>query len=231
MELYQPDGSLYPGNRQEVNRKLVEILGVDARQFMQIAMIAQGDFLRLLLAKSDERKEIFSRIFDTRIFGRVQEELKNRNKRCYGELEDNRKSCLREIEQLEVSESTVQEKEELLRTGQKEPDLEAVLAFAERMLEEDKLQYEQSQKEMKKTTATLEKLNQRYSVEKERAESFSKLTQLEKQIRVLEEKREEKEQEKERIGAAKRAAKVEMVYVATGRLQRAENGCRCRKNS
>ena len=207
MELYQPDGSLYPGNRQEVNRKLVEILGVDARQFMQIAMIAQGDFLRLLLAKSDERKEIFSRIFDTRIFGRVQEELKNRNKRCYGELEDNRKSCLREIEQLEVSESTVQEKEELLRTGQKEPDLEAVLAFAERMLEEDKLQYEQSRKEMKKTTAALEKLNQRYSVEKERAESFSKLTQLEKQIRVLEEKREEKEQEKERIGAAKRAAK------------------------
>ena len=59
-----------------------------------------------------------------------------------------------------------------------------MLAFAERMLEEDKLQYEQSRKEMKKTTAALEKLNQRYSVEKERAESFSKLTQLEKQIRV-----------------------------------------------
>lgn len=121
----------------------------------------------------------FSRIFDTRIFGRVQEELKNRSKRCYGELEDNRKLCLREIEQLEVSESTAQEKEELLRTGQKEPDLEAVLAFAERLLEEEKAQYEQSQKEMKKTTAVLEKLNQRYSVEKERAQSFAKLAQLE----------------------------------------------------
>lgn len=212
VELYQPDGSLYPGTRQEVNRKLVEILGVDARQFMQIAMIAQGDFLRLLLAKSDERKEIFSRIFDTRIFGRVQEELKNRSKRCYGELEDNRKLCLREIEQLEVSESTAQEKEELLRTGQKEPDLEAVLAFAERLLEEEKAQYEQSQKEMKKTTAVLEKLNQRYSVEKERAQSFAKLAQLEKRLGVLEAEREEKDQEKERIGAAKRAAKVETVY-------------------
>ena len=212
VELYKPDGSLYPGTRQEINRKLVEILGVDARQFMQIAMIAQGDFLRLLLAKSDERKEIFSRIFDTRIFGRVQEELKNRSKRCYGELEDNRKLCLREIEQLEVSESTAQEKEEQQRTGQKEPDLEAVLAFAERLLEEEKAQYEQSQKEMKKTTAVLEKLNQRYSVEKERAQSFAKLAQLEKRLGVLEAEREEKDQEKERIGAAKRAARVETVY-------------------
>lgn len=68
VELYLPDGSLYRGNRQETNKKLVEILGMDGRQFTQISMIAQGDFLKLLLAKSDERKEIFSRIFDTGIF-------------------------------------------------------------------------------------------------------------------------------------------------------------------
>ena len=71
VELYLPDGSLYPGNRQEINGKLVEILGVDARQFTQISMIAQGEFLKLLHARSDERKEIFSRIFDTRIFRSV----------------------------------------------------------------------------------------------------------------------------------------------------------------
>lgn len=71
---------------------------------MQIAMIDQGDFLLAALAKSVSEKKFSPWIFDTRIFGRVQEELKNRNKRCYGELEDNRKSCLREIEQLEVSE-------------------------------------------------------------------------------------------------------------------------------
>ena len=224
VELYQPDGSLYPGTRQEVNRKLVEILGVDARQFMQIAMIAQGDFLRLLLAKSDERKEIFSRIFDTRIFGRVQEELKNRSKRCYGELEDNRKLCLREIEQLEVSESTAQEKEELLRTGQKEPDLEAVLAFAERLLEEEKVQYEQSQKEMKKTTAVLEKLNQRYSVEKERAQSFAKLAQLEKRLGVLEAEREEKDQEKEAAESRKRAKMQEKQLEGWLEERKAETG-------
>ena len=67
--LYLPDGSLYRGNKQETNGKVVEILGVDVRQFTQIAMIAQGDFLKLLLAKSDERKEIFSRILIRRFSG------------------------------------------------------------------------------------------------------------------------------------------------------------------
>ena len=61
----------------------------------------------------------------------MQEELKKTGTNgCYGELEDNRKSCLGEIEQLEVSESTVQEKRRNCSgQGQKEPDLEAKLAL------------------------------------------------------------------------------------------------------
>ena len=122
--LYLPDGSLYRGNKQETNGKVVEILGVDVRQFTQIAMIAQGDFLKLLLAKSDERKEIFSRIFDTKIFWSVQEELRSRAKQLYGDLEDNKKACLREMGELKGDSDEEQEwLREALSRGEKEPDL------------------------------------------------------------------------------------------------------------
>ena len=69
MELTLPDGSIFKGKIPETNKKIAEIVGLDASQFLQIAMIAQGDFLRLLLAPSKERKEIFGKIFNTRIYG------------------------------------------------------------------------------------------------------------------------------------------------------------------
>ena len=58
-----PDGSVFPGRKRETEQKITEIMGMDAGQFTQMAMIAQGDFLKLLLADSKDRKKIFSRIF------------------------------------------------------------------------------------------------------------------------------------------------------------------------
>ena len=73
--LILPDGTEYPGGIREVNQKLQELIGVDYGQFSQIAMIAQGDYLRLLHASSRERKEIFSKIFDTGVYRLVQTRL------------------------------------------------------------------------------------------------------------------------------------------------------------
>ena len=47
--LTYPDGRIVTKVR-EVNEAVTAILGVDRQQFRQIAMIAQGDFLRLLLS-------------------------------------------------------------------------------------------------------------------------------------------------------------------------------------
>ena len=52
--------------KKETDMKITEIMGMDAEQFTQIAMIAQGDFLKLLHAESKERRKIFSRIFHTK---------------------------------------------------------------------------------------------------------------------------------------------------------------------
>ncbi len=63
VSLIMPDGKEFQGKKREVDQKIEQIIGLDAGQFTQIAMIAQGDFLRLLHAESKERKKIFSKIF------------------------------------------------------------------------------------------------------------------------------------------------------------------------
>lgn len=73
-ELILPDGSVIAKNA-DVDARLLEIVKLDRNQFSQIAMIAQGDFLKLLLAGTKERKEIFRSIFDTELFYRLQEKL------------------------------------------------------------------------------------------------------------------------------------------------------------
>ena len=71
--LRMPDGKLIPKSR--VGAMVKEILGVDKDQFCAIAMIAQGDFQKLLVAKTDERLKIFRRIFSTEPYQRLQERL------------------------------------------------------------------------------------------------------------------------------------------------------------
>lgn len=75
-ELTLPDGKVI-AKVKDVNRAVGEILGIDREQFTQIAMLAQGDFARLLLAPTDERKKIFQRIFQTYKYQRLQELLKD----------------------------------------------------------------------------------------------------------------------------------------------------------
>ena len=208
VELYLPDGSLYPGNRQEINGKLVEILGVDARQFTQISMIAQGEFLKLLHARSDERKEIFSRIFDTRIFRSVQEELKNRTKQLYGQLEDNRKACLREIQQLEAEEECLpgirQLLDQLLDSSAKEPDLDLEEIIGVQILEADRTEYELLQEQDKNVRKELDTQNRVYSISREYAERFRELDRIRDEIKKLEDEVNKKEKG---IEAYKRDAK------------------------
>jgi len=60
----------------EVNKKIVEILGLTRDQFVQIAMIAQGEFLKVLHASTEERIEIFRKIFYTDKYKKFQDCVK-----------------------------------------------------------------------------------------------------------------------------------------------------------
>lgn len=84
-ELKLPDGKLITKSR-EVTAAVTNILGINKDQFSSIAMIAQGDFLKLLLAPTEERKAIFRQIFNTAPYQVLQEKLKSEsgdlNRQC-----------------------------------------------------------------------------------------------------------------------------------------------------
>lgn len=88
VELITDDGNVYVKNN-EVAEKIKEILGVDCNQFRQIAMIAQGEFKKLLLSSTEDRQKIFREIFRTKNYDVFQDRLKDKaiklNKE-YGEM-------------------------------------------------------------------------------------------------------------------------------------------------
>lgn len=74
-ELIYPDGRVVTKLR-EVDAAIRDIVGIDCEQFSQIAMIAQGDFLKLLLASTEDRKGIFRQIFKTNLYNALQTKLR-----------------------------------------------------------------------------------------------------------------------------------------------------------
>lgn len=77
---------------REVTEAIEEILGLNYRQFTQIAMIAQGDFQKLLLADTASRGAIFRKVFHTELYAQAQERLKEAANRQRKEYDDIRKS-------------------------------------------------------------------------------------------------------------------------------------------
>ena len=100
-----PDGSIVSGLKN-VDGSIYEILGIDRVQFSQIAMIAQGDFMKLLFSKTDERQKIFRRIFKTDLFVRIQEALKKDANELAGRCKEERAGIDQYIDGIECSETS-----------------------------------------------------------------------------------------------------------------------------
>lgn len=92
-ELYLPDGRVIDRLR-DVNEHIVALLGVDQKQFSQIAMLAQGEFLKLLLAPTEDRQAIFRQLFKTGRFQQLQDQLKDETRRLAAECAAAQQSLL-----------------------------------------------------------------------------------------------------------------------------------------
>ena len=84
-ELERDDGRSWSSVR-EVNQAVRDILGLTAEQYAQVVMIAQGEFQRILLAGSDERRALLSKLFGTEIYRDIEQRLKERNREALAEV-------------------------------------------------------------------------------------------------------------------------------------------------
>ncbi|WP_432695211.1 AAA family ATPase [Marinobacterium sp. YM272] len=70
--------TLVSKKKTEADAAIKQILGLSADQFRQVMVLPQGKFRELLLAKSDDRQEILSTLFQTEIYKRIEQLLKDR---------------------------------------------------------------------------------------------------------------------------------------------------------
>ncbi len=125
------------------------IIGIDRDQFTQIAMIAQGDFMKLLLSTTDERKKIFRKIFKTDKFGALQDELKRRASEIEKQCGDSENAACTMVAQLQCGEESAQaqnlEQAKNLAAARQVADWQGVCSTVESVIAED----EESQEKMK----------------------------------------------------------------------------------
>lgn len=208
VELLMPDGGICPGNRTAVNKKIAEIIGLDKDQFTKTAMLAQGDFINLLLADSKERKQIFAKIFDTRLYNDLQNKLSERTKKLYGALADNEKLCAHEVAQVVIAQESPcfvqwQELSARLKTGM--PQLLELLGQinqeAAEGLEKSAAQKDTLQQQSDEALQALERGRQNN-------EAFSRLEEAKTRLNRLTEEKQGYEQRAEEIAVAGRCSVV-----------------------
>jgi exonuclease SbcC len=195
VELIMPDGRPFLGKLRETNQKIVEIIGLDVNQFTQIAMIAQGEFMKLLHAQSKDRKEIFARIFNTKIYYQIQKELSDRAKNLYRNLEDNLKAIQFELGKVSLCSDSNYLEEWNQKGGYQESAPEAILlllaTIRQEMLEKDtilstKLTKERESLERVKEQITKgQELNQLFDALEETLQIHTALVEKKEDIHAL----------------------------------------------
>lgn len=200
-----PDGSSVEGS-SEVTRKIEELLCLDYRQFKQISMIAQGEFTKLLTASSQEKTKIFRQIFDTGLYERIAQLLKERSNAIYKEVSGYRHKMDEDVELYHPLEESAEVFAALVQG--EAYDYEAVLAF----LKEEK---KRIGKEEKEVLAQYQKLEERTLVLNGKLVEAQKAAELQKSLereterkQLLDHRKEEMQQKEILLWKADRAGEI-----------------------
>lgn len=176
-----PDGSVVTGY-SSVTDKIISLLGIDWKQFKQIAMIAQGEFLQLITASSSDRGNIFRKVFNTQIFDDIQKSLKSMSLNLKYQCEDIDKSIQQYLGGMICEEGHIHE--QLLKEWKKEKDIHQINKIMEiliSLLTEDREVYQEELKLNQTLTQKIKDKNSEYL----RAEQNNTLLENLRKIQII----------------------------------------------
>ena len=101
-----------------VDETIRQLIGLDREQFSQTVMIAQGDFLKILNAKSSERRELFQKLFGMERFALFLELLRHEDSSARQKLEDTDTRILTELTHLKPDDANLRS---LCESAREEP--------------------------------------------------------------------------------------------------------------
>ena len=192
-----------------VKNEIERLLGVDAKQFKQICMIAQGEFLKLLYADSTERGAIFRKVFHTDLYADFQKKLKEAEKEKRIDFEDGEKRLLQYLQQMtgrELQKTDLHQIETLIR-------------------EQETTLHEMQQKQAQKETVLaaqeegIQKLNLQIIEGRETERLLEQIVQAKQEWSVLHEQTAEKQLEQEKL--KKQRIALDMIFPVAQDLEKA----------
>lgn len=211
--LMMPDGSEYP--QKEANKKIIDIIHLTKEQFMQVAMIAQGEFMDVLRKTSNEKKEIFRKLFHTEIYNDIVEELNQRRKETEKSIGDIKTKCMSEAGHLSVDEEHEQlvfyieaiKRGEITYLDELVEELEGYCKSQEEKLNEQKQSLNKDEKLKEEKKSQLDK-------GRELIDAYSNLEEASKQLTALVTQKEVIENNYKMASKIDHAYKIKQAYDA-----------------
>lgn len=228
-ELKLPDGHVIT-KMYEVNQKIDEIMGINKKQFKQIAMIAQGDFLKLLFADTKERQGIFRMLFQTDCYQALQEEFRIEAKKLKDKHDDLTNSIAQYIDGILCAEDNMLRFQlEAIQTN-KGPTLEAI-ALTKELLEQDaekeealKLETTQVEQKLEAVNLALGKVEQVEKVRQELQVVEQKLEAIKPEMKLCQDRLvAEKGRQTEREALEKQITLLEKEFSSYDALEEIRN--------
>lgn len=184
----------------EATAEIERLTGLSAGQFRQVMVLLQGRFRELLLADSSQREDIFRQLFQTRIYTRLEQRLKDRANDVSAQLH------------------RLDEQARGLLSGVEADDRESLVTRIERL----KREVERLQEMQVKAEEGLTRSRQQVFEARNLQQQFKALETARKKLRDLQDQQQQLETDRQRWRLAEQALVLQPVYERLRRARQSE---------